>query len=232
MLSLTANEWKPKMPEASKLVILTALNAEAKVLAGITGATVHVIGLRGARGVPPVAPGSRVIVAGLGGALDPTLRVGDLVIDTVVADGPWRLGAIHSAEHAVTTPEAKAALFRETGALAVDMEQAAVRRVLPADVQVIGLRAISDPADMAIDPAVLRFIDDVGRPRPLAIAAQLLRRPRLIPHLRELQANSAVALRNLALGVHALVGRFTSEPHLAYAPSVQPGTENLPGTPL
>src|SRR5690349_528345 len=122
------------MPAAPPLLIFAALNAEARALKGITGASVHVIGLRGARGLPAVGPGSRVLVAGLGGALDPMLRVGDLVIDTPVGDGPWRVGAIHSAERAVTTPEEKGALFRETGALAVDMEHAAVRRALPRDV--------------------------------------------------------------------------------------------------
>jgi hypothetical protein len=194
-----------------------------------------VIGI-GATRLPPIPPGSRVIVAGLGGALDPSLKVGDLVLDTPVAnlpaDLPWCIGPIHSAQHPILTADAKASLFRESGALAVDMEQAVVRRAVPSDVEVIGLRAISDPAHMAIDPAVLRFIDDIGRPQPLAIASTLLRRPGLLRHLMELRANSNVALRNLGLGVRALLDRFPPEPRLAYASPIEPGRNDLPGTPL
>jgi adenosylhomocysteine nucleosidase len=100
-------------------------------------------------------------------------------------------------------------LFAETGALAVDMEQAVVRRAAPAGVPVVGLRAISDPADMGIDPAVLQFIDETGRPRPVEAAKTLLRRPKLIPHVVRLNSNSQKALRQLGLGVAAVVIRYT-----------------------
>ena len=122
-----------------------------------------------------------------GGALDPALRAGDLVLDTPIpglpAELPWHVGGIHTVNRLITTPADKAALFRKTGALAVDMEQAVVQRAVPAGVEIIGLRAISDPADMAVDPAVLGFINEFGRPRPLVIGKTLLRRPSLLPQL-------------------------------------------------
>jgi adenosylhomocysteine nucleosidase len=198
-----------------QLLILTALGFEARAvrraIGNVRGVEVQVIGL-GASRLPPISAEACVVVAGLGGALDPTLAVGELVIDTPLAGLPatlpWRVGSIHTSAKLATTPAEKADLFRETGALAVDMEQAIVRRSAPAGLRVVGVRAISDPADMAIDPAVLGFIDDTGRPRPLAIMGTLGRRPKLIGHALKLNFNSRKALHNLGLGVAALVVRF------------------------
>lgn len=197
-------------------MVLVALPLEARAVSralrasGTEAPPIHVIGLRGVR-LPRIDAGQTqvVIVAGLGGALDPRLGVGDLVLDAPTPDLPrqlpWHIGPIHSADSVVNSPAAKAALFHQTGALAVDMEQAAIRRGVAPGTQVIGLRAISDPAYMAIDPAVLTFLDPAGRPRPLVLTKTLLTRPSLIPHLRELRSNTRLALRNLGAGVAALV---------------------------
>ena len=203
------------MDEVHPIAILTALMPEYRAIHRAVGdpdgVMYHVVGLSATR-VPQLPAGTLVIVAGLAGALDPALRVGDLVLDNSVAnlpaELPWHTGSIHTADHLVATVAEKGALFKQTGALAVDMEQAAVRRALPQAAQVIGLRAISDAADLALDPAVLRMIDGVGRPRPLTVLSMLARRPGLIPHLRQLNANSKVALRNLAMGTAALVDRL------------------------
>ena len=199
------------------IAILTALMPEYRAIHKAVGERVgvayHLVGLSATR-VPQLPAGTLVIVAGLAGALDPKLRVGDLVLDTEVAnlppELPWHRGAIHTADQLVATVADKTALFRETQALAVDMEQAGVRRALPQSNRVIGLRAISDAADSAIDPAVIRMIDGTGRPRPLTVLSTLARRPSLIPHLRQLNASSKLALRNLGLGITALVDRLKS----------------------
>ncbi|MGE9293309.1 MAG: hypothetical protein ACQKBW_06830, partial [Puniceicoccales bacterium] len=57
----------------------------------------------------------RVILAGFGGALDPSLQRGDIVIDRGE-------GKIHTAADVVSTPAEKAALFEKTGCPVVDME--------------------------------------------------------------------------------------------------------------
>jgi adenosylhomocysteine nucleosidase len=199
--------------EKPPLILFTALEIEARAVLRALGkqsqdVAVRVIGMRGVR-TPQVPPESTVIVAGVGGALDPGLKVGDLVLDTPVPGLsnhlPWHVGSIHSSADVVSTPADKELLFRQTQALAVDMEQAAVQRSAAQGVRLIGLRAISDPADMALDPAVLRFVDDFGNPKARRIATALLRRPGLIPHLRLLNKNTKVALGNLGLGVRALV---------------------------
>lgn len=151
-----------------------------------------------------------VIVAGLAGALDPTLQIGDVVIDapepSIPADFPARSGRIHSTNQIVCAPKEKAELFARTGALAVDMELQIVRdAVRDKCIPVIGLRAISDRADEVVDPAVLRFVDDLGRPRIGAILWRFLRRPRLIRQAWRLARNSSIACRRLGEAVRELV---------------------------
>ena len=83
------------------------------------------------------------------------------------------------------------------------MEQAAVRRWT--SLPVIGVRAVSDAAGDAVDPAVVRFVTDVGRPRPVVIAATLLRRPGLVRQLLRLNADTRLALDRLAAALPAIV---------------------------
>jgi hypothetical protein len=64
-----------------------------------------------------------------------------------------------------------------------------------------GIRAISDTAAEAVDPAVLQFVDEVGAIRPAALAKGLLRNPSLLPTLNRLRINSAFAGRALAVAV-------------------------------
>jgi hypothetical protein len=67
------------------------------------------------------------------------------------------------------------------------------RRGLP----LIALRVISDTAHESIDPVVLNFVDDLGNPRPLKIAAGVARNPGLIPQMMRLKANTKTALDKL-----------------------------------
>jgi hypothetical protein len=222
--NLPARQRKPKWGESlqsaplsgKRLIILAPMRIEAAAAKRAIGdgnseIEIHTIGIRATR-MPKLPEVRTAIVAGLAGALDPRLQIGDLVLDTPVeglpAELPWHVGPIHTVDVVASTPAEKSELFRRSGALAVDMEQAIVRAALPADVRLIGLRAISDRADDAVDPTVLRLVDDVGRPRPLAIARTLLPRPGLIPHLRRLNANARVALTSLAKGLAAVVAEI------------------------
>ena len=129
-----------------------------------------------------------VISAGLAGALDPALRVGDVVVDQ-----------IHSSDLVITTPAQKAAIFAQTGARAVDMETGKIRQLArSANIPFTAIRAISDRADESINPLVLSLVDPLGRPRAAVVSSTLLRRPWLIPHLIHLRANSQRALVVLA----------------------------------
>jgi adenosylhomocysteine nucleosidase len=211
---------------APSLLILTAVTLEAKAIADALGMdcpkprkpskverdgisiTLALTGVS-ARHLPD-EPAARVVMAGLAGALDPSLAVGDLVVDDWPASLPVpagvRRGSIHTDHRIAATPKEKADLFAQTRALAVDMENSAVREWARKQGAEFGaIRAISDRADQTLDPAVLTLIDFWGRPRPLAIAGTLLRHPRLIPHLMRVGRDSKEAARRLGRSVRESV---------------------------
>lgn len=196
--------------ESKKALIFTAIRAEANAVIRALEASaggiavpwdVRVIGIQAKRlaaALPREAIGG-IILAGFAGALDPSLKVGDVVVEGWTKEPlGFRCGKIHTAGEIVATPEAKAALFGETGALAVDMEGEVVRRAVESlGAPFVHVRAISDSAGDAVDPAVLGFVDDVGCVRPMALTLGLLRRPSLVPKLSRLGANARLAGRSL-----------------------------------
>jgi hypothetical protein len=170
---------------------------------------VHTIGMR-AEFLPRLvqrlrpSPRDRCWMVGLAGALDPRLKVGDVVIDAdpatalQLADATLRRGRIHTSRRLIGSPAEKQALFARTGALAVDMEQEIVKVALtPLGVSVIGIRAISDAANTSLDPALPNLVDPIGRPRYGALAAALLRRPNLLRSLIPLGRDTLLAAKRL-----------------------------------
>ena len=159
--------------------------------------------------LPPATDGSLVIVAGLAGGLDPQLKVGDVVLDAsdnIPLPNLAMRGHIHTSVDVVASVADKSALFGQTHALAVDMEQAIVAAWAHGqNCQVIGLRAISDSAFDAIDPILLRLVDELGRPQPSVIAKALIHRPTRIVDLLRLARRSNLALANLSTAVVDLV---------------------------
>jgi adenosylhomocysteine nucleosidase len=214
------------------VAILTAVRTEARAVARAFGMTppsagkpvygwtgeraieLHLIGIR-ARYLPVLDP-ERVrciVLAGFAGALDPSLRVGDLVVTegaNVLQDSHLcRFGSIHTSGHIVSTPEEKAGLFARTGAVAVDMEHGIVREYARSlGVPFVAVRAISDAAGDVLDPLVLRLVNEWGRPRPAAVAGALLRRPTLLPQLIRLGANANQAAVSLTAALPGLVAGF------------------------
>jgi adenosylhomocysteine nucleosidase len=209
--------------DPGKLLIFTAVHMEARAIgkafgmAGVnaagpvqlpvTGSIVELcpIGIRATHMPRSLSPQAVrcIVMTGLAGALDPSLRCGQVVIDgwpaNIPIDSAFHCGTIHTASHAITTVEDKARLYHQTGALAVDMESAIVRQTAhQLGIPFVSIRAIADTATDALDPVVMTLIDDLGRPKPIALTAALLRRPMLVPHLRRLQQMSSLAL--LALG--------------------------------
>ena len=116
-----------------------------------------------------------VISIGLGGALSPLLKVGDVVIADQIyfggekwkCDNLWRValaaklpgahqGPLIGSNTILENALAKAALYDATGALAVDMEsQVAARFAAARGLKLAGLRIISDDASHVLPPAAL-----------------------------------------------------------------------------
>ncbi len=151
-----------------------------------------------------------VVLAGFAGGLDPALAVGDVVVDGIdpikPVEGPWTAGRIVTQAKLVTTPSAKSLLHKQIGALAVDMESDAARRAaMLAGVPLLIVRAITDTAAEAINPAALTWIGPTGQIRAGALSLGLLRRPWLILELIRLWRSSRLAGKRLADAVQYIV---------------------------
>jgi adenosylhomocysteine nucleosidase len=128
----------------------------------------------------PPRPVQFVISTGFCGALDPDLRVGDVIATTNLPEAslPFFQGAVHSADRVAVTKEEKRELRVLTGASAVDMEAATVeRRAREWGVPFLCIRVVSDAAsdDMPLD--FNKFRDSEGRFSRPRIAAAALRQP-------------------------------------------------------
>jgi hopanoid-associated phosphorylase len=167
-----------------------------------------------------------LISFGVAGALAPGLRAGDVILsgEVIGEDGrwgpseefeerifdlAWQIGAfagpVLGARTILATEDAKRAAWRETGALAVDMESEAVARAAAAaGIPFLVLRAIADPAVRELPPAALIPLAEDGTPALASVLAEVLRRPRQIPTLLTLARETRQALLALAAPARAL----------------------------
>ena len=157
---------------------------------------------------------------GLAGGLDPALLPGAVLVpptvlldddrweadpDLIVRLGGPTAGAIYGGGQVVATASAKASMHALTGAVAVDLESAAVARVaqrhgLPFAI----LRAICDPASRDLPSAALAALDAEGRIGAWRVGTAVLARPWQIPALIRLGDDAARARHALVTRVQAL----------------------------
>lgn len=139
---------------------------------------------------------SVVISSGFAGALAGELRVGDVVFD---ARGEARFAGLDAqlprcfagklvtrSQAAETLPE-KAALRKETSAIAVDMETAAIASACDhANVPLVCIRGISDAAGDPLPVPMAHWFDmERQRPRPWSLLRFLARNPgKLLPFVK------------------------------------------------
>ncbi len=160
----------------------------------------------------------QVVSAGFGGALEPSLKAGDvvsprLVIDASdgsrmeVAGGDGVLVSFGT----VAGPEQKAKLALAYGARVIDMEAAAVARAAQArGVRFRAVKAISDESGFALPP-VERFVDAAGRFHSGRFAAFVAIRPWLWESVLRLARNSSKASRALCSALAKLEVREFAE---------------------
>jgi phosphorylase superfamily protein len=202
---------------ACKYLILSALTLEAeaigKVLTKKDPVTLEVIGPRGVGLTDKMLAGmSGVILAGLGGALDPKLKVGDVVCYSAEPgrwpELPYPWDKIFTSEGIVDTPEKKAEIFKRTGAAVVDMETGIVEAMTrEAGVPLLVIRAISDTASDVIPAKLINWVDSRGRPKKAKAAWDMARDPGLVPQITRLSKNSGIAGKSLARAVRLLLDR-------------------------
>jgi adenosylhomocysteine nucleosidase len=170
-----------------------------------------------------VEAGAGALVSwGMAGGLDPSLTAGTLLLPTEIVgrDGqaietsrPWRErlsaavscqlraipGKLVTSARAVGSVADKAALFRETGAAAVDMESLAVAEVAVArHVPFVAVRVIVDSAGDVLPKSVMSAADAAGHLRLWRLLAALALAPADLPALIRLARRYREAGRSLA----------------------------------
>jgi adenosylhomocysteine nucleosidase len=143
-----------------------------------------------------------VLSVGFCGALDPDLRIGDIVVSGDVprrASGPFVRGEILSIDRVAVTAEQKRRLRAESGAAAVEMESAAVAaKARQWGVPFGCVRVVSDTAgeDLPLDFNEYRAAS--GRLELARIAGAALLRPfTALPGLLRLERNCRLAAERL-----------------------------------
>jgi nucleoside phosphorylase len=162
------------------------------------------------REVQPV----RVVSVGFAGALDATLRVGQVVEPGTVinaADGArTEIGSgqgILVSAGTVADQEQKKRLAKSYGAIAVDMESAGVAQgALARGVEFAALKVISDTVDFSL-PAMDGFIDSNGRFHSARFIGHVALRPWLWGTTLALARNSSKASRALCGALERYIGR-------------------------
>lgn len=131
---------------------------------------------------------SGIVSTGFCGALDPALRIGDIVEDGIVC-----------VDRVAVTAAEKAALRAKTGAAAVDMESAAVAdKAAEWSVPFRSVRAVSDVASEDLPLDFNLYLDARGHFSRSRIAIAALADPfRRIPGLLRLERNCRMAAESL-----------------------------------
>lgn len=211
------------------MLCTTGLEAEAKIarragLGAVVGGGNH---RRTVKVTEEAASAAECLVSfGIAGGLKPGLRAGDIILSTEVIDEHriWlssdslrprisdlveEIGAIEGpvlgAQIALATKRDKRRAWKETGAIAVDMESVVVARSAAAlGIPFVVLRAIADPAVRELPPAALIPLDEDGKPSLGQVLASVMLRPRQLPNLLTVAREARQALQALVAPAHAL----------------------------
>ncbi|MFQ5937521.1 MAG: purine phosphorylase [Acidiferrobacterales bacterium] len=158
---------------------------------------------------------------GMAGGLDPSLLPGHLVLpETIVAsdctqyrvDADWHArvcrclqgqvvassGALVESHTVVSDSAEKASLAQTFGAVAVDMESAAIAAAARrANIPFMAIRAVADPVGRPIPAGVVDGLDAYGRVRLHTLAWLILQRPSTLADLLRLYRDNRTACATL-----------------------------------
>jgi adenosylhomocysteine nucleosidase len=207
----------------------TGLAAEAKIarragFAAVVGGGDH---RRTVRVTEEAASTAECLVSfGIAGALKPGLRAGGIILSTEVVDADKRwlggnrlrprlaelaaeIGAVEGpvlgARVPLATRRDKRQAWKDTGAIAVDLESVVVARAAAAlGIPFVVLRAIADPAARELPPAALVPLEADGTPALGQVLASVLRRPTQLRSLLTVAREARQALDALIGPAHAL----------------------------
>jgi hopanoid-associated phosphorylase len=158
-----------------------------------------------------------VLSIGLGGALDPALEVGEVVVATEVlrprrrweTDSAWRdlllqrlpgarAGAVYGSDDMVLHALDKAKLRAKGGAVLVDMESHVAAKVAAArGLPLAVVRVVSDKATASLPEAVRAGLAEDGRMDLMGVLGALARDPRQLPGLIRVGRDADLAFKAL-----------------------------------
>jgi hopanoid-associated phosphorylase len=205
------------------LLVVVGMRSEAALVRPPARAAIGAAGLADALAGDPA--GTRALVSfGLCGALDPALKVGELVLAEAVVAAGWRIetdpdlrgalraalpgargGDVAGADAILGDRAAKAALREAAAAAAVDMESHAVALAArEAGLPFAVLRAVSDDARRTLPLAAQAGFRPDGTSDLGAVIAGLVRRPWELPGLVRTGLEASVALAALRRAAPAL----------------------------
>jgi hopanoid-associated phosphorylase len=213
---------------SSRLALVVGLKQEAKAAAVPT----TIIGGGSAKQVrrllAQAGPLDAVLSFGIAGGLAPGLKAGSLVIaESVIADESYpccpewldalarrlphaHIGSVAGVDAMIGSRLEKAALHRETGALAADMESHGAAAFARANrLPFIALRAIADPCERALPLSAMVGMNSDGSANIRAVLRELARRPGDLRGLLQ-TAREARAALNALLRCRSLLGGLFS----------------------
>lgn len=165
---------------------------------------------------------------GVAGAIDNSAKSGDLILPRSIInnDSHYNIsenwlnnittyfdnsqqkiisGNITSSNKICATTKDKSYLSETTGAVAVDMESAAVAEVATMNkLDFLVLRAISDNAETVIPEAVLNHTDQMGRPEIFSFILSCITKPKQIKEITKLASGFKQGLATLSANSDAL----------------------------
>ena len=167
-----------------------------------------------------------VVSVGFSGALQPHLKVGDLVVANAIVDRQGKglsvpvqmqsapqdrlfVGKFINTEQIVRLAADKQQLGESTGALAVDMESLAVARVCAErNIRFMSVRVISDDLSKDLPQEVLSVFGSTGYRRAGAVLSALWNRPSSWSDMWQLREQAVVAAARLGLFLRNVVERL------------------------
>lgn len=163
----------------------------------------------------------KLISWGCAAALAPALKPGDLILaeqllseqrQPYFTETDWRQhlhhfldkrlpisgGTLAESRHIVAERDAKQQIYRQTGAVALDMESCAIAKVAEqAKLPCLVVRAIADPATMSLPQAVSQALNSQGQVELGKLLRILLTRPQEVPDLIKLGLHFYAARKTL-----------------------------------
>ncbi len=174
---------------------------------------------------------------GVAGAIDKSLNSGDIILaGSIINEGKrypisedWlnrisnhlqsasmiSIGDIASSNEICASTADKRRLLQKTGALAVDMESAAIAKTATENnLDLLVIRTISDNADMAIPEAVLKHTDNLGQPRIFNFMLSCILKPHQFREISSLASGYKKGLTSLSE-----IAQVLKDKHFLYSDS-------------